>query len=143
MTTPTPPPPSPPLPPRRRPWPCPPHPPRPAPLPRPPGGRGPRRTQAAMIELSQRLGQLERTEPTGAFNGDIDALRDLSAEVGDDAIQAALETTVLSVAILVTLAVGLWYTRRRLAKPFADVLGALEQAAAAPYEGRLHQDQPA
>ena len=101
-----------------------------------------RRTEAAMVELSQRLGQLERTEPTGAFNGDIDALRDLSAEVGDDAIQAAVETTVLSIFILATLGIGLWYTRRRLAVPFAEVLGALEQAAAGRYEGRLDEDQP-
>ncbi len=157
MTTPTPPPPSRPLRGRRGPWPR-----RPLRAPRfsrvflvaflaiafagllnrLATWRSARQTQAAMIELSQRLGQLERTEPTGAFNGDIDALRDLSAEVGDDAIQAALETTVLSVAILVTLAVGLWYTRRRLAKPFADVLGALEQAAAGRYEGRLDEDQP-
>jgi signal transduction histidine kinase len=100
------------------------------------------RTQAAMVDLSQRLGQLARTEPAGAFNGDIDALRDVSAEVGDDAIQAAVETTVLSIVILVTLAVGLWYTRRRLAQPFADVLGALEQAAAGRYGGRLDEDQP-
>src|SRR5260370_30777401 len=97
------------------------------------------RTEAAMIELSQRLGQLERTEPTGAFNGDIDALRDLSAEVGDDAIQAAVETTVLSIVILVTLGVGLWYTRRRLAVPFARLLGAPEPAAARRYRGRARQ----
>src|SRR6266566_4470044 len=73
---------------------------------------------------------------------EIVAIRELAAEVGDNAIQAAVQTTVIFVIVLVALGVGLWYNRRRLATPFAHVVGALQRVAAGRYEERLDEDQP-
>jgi signal transduction histidine kinase len=101
-----------------------------------------RRTQSDMVELSQRLEGLARLAPSAAVQAQIRAMRDLAAEVGDNAIQAAVQTTVLFVIVLVALGVGLWYNRRKLAAPFAHVVGALERVAAGRYEERLREDQP-
>ncbi len=95
-----------------------------------------------MIELSQRLEQLARASPSPALQPQIAAMRELAAEVGDDAIQAAVQTTVIFVIVLVALGVGLWYNRRRLATPFAHVVGALQRVAAGRYDERLDEDQP-
>ncbi|HET7296433.1 MAG TPA: ATP-binding protein [Gemmatimonadales bacterium] len=104
--------------------------------------RSARRTQSDMIDLSQRLEALARPSPSPAIRTQIAALQDLAAEVGDNAIQAAAQTTVLFVIVLVTLGIGLWYNRRRLAAPFAHVVGALERVATGRYEERLGEDQP-
>src|SRR2546422_125899 len=104
--------------------------------------RSARRTQADMIELSQRLEQLARVSPSPALEPEIVAMRELAAEVGDNAIQAAAQTTVIFVIVLVALGVGLWYNRRRLATPFAHVVGTLQRVAAGRYEERLDEDQP-
>jgi len=104
--------------------------------------RSARRTQADMIELSQRFEELARVSPSPALRTEIAALRELAAEVGDDAMQAAVQTTVILVIILVALGIGLWYNRRRLALPFAHVVGALERVAAGRYDERLDEDQP-
>src|SRR2546422_859393 len=104
--------------------------------------RSARRTQADMIELSQRLEQLARVSPSPALEPEIAAIRELAAEVGDNAIQAAAQTTVIFVIVLVALGVGLWYNRRRLATPFAHVVGALQRVASGRYEERLDEDQP-
>src|SRR5438046_6979641 len=103
--------------------------------------RSARRTQADMIELSQRLEQLARVSPSPALEPEIVAMRELAAEVGDNAIQAAAQTTVIFVIVLVALGVGLWYNRRRLATPFAHVVGALQRVAAGRYEERLDEEQ--
>src|SRR4029077_16068706 len=70
------------------------------------------------------------------------AMQETTAEVGDNAIQAATQSTVLFAIVLVTLGIGLWYNRRRLAAPFAHVVGALERVAAGQYQERLGEDQP-
>jgi signal transduction histidine kinase len=101
-----------------------------------------RRTEANMIELSERLERLERFSPSPALKADVAAMQELAAEVGDDAIQAAWQTTIIFGAVLVALAVALWYNRRRLAQPFAHVLGALARAEAGEYGERLDEDQP-
>jgi signal transduction histidine kinase len=104
--------------------------------------RAARRTQAAMIDLSQRLERLHRFSASPALKGEIAAMQELAAEVGDDAIQAAVQTTVIFAAVLVALALGLWYNRRRLALPFAHVLAAVARAETGRYEERLDEDQP-
>jgi signal transduction histidine kinase len=101
-----------------------------------------RRTQANMIELTERLERLDRFSPSPALKADVAAMQELAAEVGDDAIQAAWQTTIIFGAVLVALAVALWYNRRRLERPFAHVLGALAQAEAGHYRERLDEDQP-
>src|SRR5438128_964233 len=104
--------------------------------------RNARRTQADMIELSQRLEQLAGVSPSPALQPQLVAMRELAAEVGDNAIQAAVQTTVIFVIVLVALGVGLWYNRGRLATPFAHVVGALQRVAAGRYDERLDEDQP-
>jgi len=101
-----------------------------------------RRTQADMIDLSQRLERLDRFSPSPALRAQLAAMQELTAEVGDEAIQAAAQSTVIFLGILVVLGVGLWYNRRRLATPFAHVVGALERVAAGRYAERLREDQP-
>jgi signal transduction histidine kinase len=104
--------------------------------------RSARRTQADMVELSQRLEQLARVSPSSLSQPHIAAMRELAAEVGDNAIQAAVQTTVIFVIVLVALGVGLWYNRGRLATPFAHVVGALQRVAAGRYGERLDEHQP-
>src|SRR5437868_4354624 len=99
-------------------------------------------TQGAMIDLSQRLERLDRFSPSPARRAQIAAMQELGADVGDQAIQAAAQSTVIFLGILVVLGVGLWYNRRRLATPFAHVVGALERVAAGRYAERLREDQP-
>ena len=101
-----------------------------------------RRTQADMVDLTRRLDRVAQLYPSPGVETQIDDLRELAAEVGDDAIQAAIATTILFAVMLVALGVGLWYNRRRLAQPFAHVVGALERVAAGHYEERLDEDQP-
>src|SRR5438874_3728370 len=104
--------------------------------------RGARRTQAAMIDLSQRLEQLDRLSPSPALRARIADMQELTADVGDEAIQLAVQSTVIFVVMLIVLGVGLWYNRRRLATPFAHVVGALERVAAGHYAERLREDEP-
>ena len=104
--------------------------------------RNARRTQAAMIDLSQRLEQLNRVSPTPALRARIADMQELTADVGDEAIQLAVQSTVIFLVMLVVLGVGLWYNRRRLATPFAHVVGALERVAAGQYAERLREDEP-
>ena len=101
-----------------------------------------RRTQSDMVALTQRLERLSRFSTSPALQAELAAMEETTAEVGDNAIQAAIQSTVLFAIVLVTLGVGLWYNRRRLAAPFAHVVGALERVAAGKYEERLGEDQP-
>ena len=101
-----------------------------------------RRTQAAMVVLTQRLEDLDRASAAPAFRSELAAMRELTVEVGDDAIQTAVQTSVIFVILLVVLGVALWYNRGRLAAPFAHVVGALERAAAGKYDERLDEKQP-
>ena len=101
-----------------------------------------RRTQADMLDLTHRLEQLERLHPSLGLEAQTETVRELAADVGDNAIQLAIETRLIAAIILVALAVGLWQTRRRLALPFAYVLTALERVAAGEYAERLDEAQP-
>src|SRR5256884_1068765 len=104
--------------------------------------RSARRPQAAMIDLSQRLERLDRLSPSPALRARIADMQELTADVGDEAIQLAVQSTVIFVVMLIVLGVGLWYNRRRLATPFAHVVGALERVAAGHYAERLREDEP-
>src|SRR5690349_20948969 len=101
-----------------------------------------RRTQSDKVELRQRLEGLARLAPSAAVQAQIRAKRELAGLGGDNAMRAAVQTTDLFVIVLVALGVGLWYNRRKLAAPFAHVVGALERVAAGRYEERLREDQP-
>ena len=101
-----------------------------------------RRTQADMVDLTHRLEQLERLHPSLGLETQLQQLRELAADVGDDAIQTAIQTTVILTIVLVALAVGLWYNRRRLAGPFARIVLALERVATGSHAARLDESQP-
>src|SRR5437879_1005766 len=101
-----------------------------------------RRTQADMVDLTHRLERVAQLYPSPGIETQLDDLRELAAEVGDDAIQAAIATTIMFAVMLVALGVGRWDNRRRLAQPFAHVVSALERVAAGHYEERLDEDQP-
>jgi len=101
-----------------------------------------RRTQADMVDLTHRLEQLERLHPSPGLETQLQELRELAADVGDNAIQSAIQTTVILAIVLVALAVGLWYNRRRLAGPFGRIVLALERVATGSHAARLDESQP-
>src|SRR6184192_1617986 len=101
-----------------------------------------RRTQADMVELTHRLERLERLHPSLGLETQLQELRELAADVGDNAIQSAIQTTVILAIVLVALAVGLWYNRRRLAGPFGRIVLALERVATGSHAARLDESQP-
>src|SRR2546425_2851702 len=94
-----------------------------------------RSTQAAMLELTERFEELQRRYPSPGLLAQLEQVQELAAEAGDDALQAAAATTVILGAMLIVLALGFWYNRRRLAEPFARVVTALERIAAGSYGG--------
>ena len=99
--------------------------------------RSARSTQEAMLQMNEELDAAQRLTMSPGVLARLDATRDLAAEAADDAIQAAAATTVIFAAMLVVLAIGLWYNRRRLAEPFARVANALERVATGDYTERL------
>src|SRR5881398_592051 len=92
--------------------------------------RSARATQAAMVILAQRLDRMH--EPSAA---------EIAAEAGDDAVQAALASTVLFASMLAVLGLGFWYNRRRLAAPFARISQALQRVAEGHFGEPLPEDQ--
>src|SRR2546427_2583754 len=100
------------------------------------------RPQADMVDLPHRRERLERLRPSLGLEPQLVGLRGLAADVGDNALQSALQPTVILAIVLVVLAIGLWYNRRRLAAPFAHIVRALERVAAGQYEERVDERQP-
>ena len=101
-----------------------------------------RGTQAAMVELAQRLEQVQQQRLSPAVAARVTELQELAADTGDDAVQAALSASVLFVAMLTVLGLGFWYNRRRLAAPFGRVVTALERVAEGHFAERVPEDQP-
>jgi signal transduction histidine kinase/HAMP domain-containing protein len=93
--------------------------------------RNARATQTAMVELAQRYERMHETEAA-----------ELATDVGDDAVQAAIASTVLFAAMLVVLGLGFWYNRRQLAAPFARIVHALQRVAEGQFLEPLREDQP-
>lgn len=104
--------------------------------------RSARSTQEAMLQMNEELDAAQRLTMSPGILAQLDATRDLAAEAADDAMQAAAATTVIFAAMLVVLAIGLWYNRRRLAEPFARVANALERVTAGDYTERLPEGAP-
>src|SRR5256884_6933105 len=65
--------------------------------------RSARHTQADMIELTQRLERLDRFSPSPALRAQIAEMQELTAEVGDEAIQLAVQSTVTLLVMVVVL----------------------------------------
>src|SRR6267142_695919 len=104
--------------------------------------RSARSTQAVMVELAQRLDQLQRLRPDPEVVARAAELQDLAVDAGDEAVQAAVAATVLFIAMLTVLGLGFWYNRRRLAAPFALVVTALERVAEGHFAERVTENQP-
>ena len=102
-----------------------------------------RNTRSQMTELSRRMAELQRLRSSPALAQQIAELRDIATGVGEEAIQSATRTSVMFGLMLVAVAVGLWYNRRRFAAPFHHVAAALERVAAGHYAERLAEDQSA
>ncbi|MGH7338531.1 MAG: hypothetical protein ACREI7_13195, partial [Myxococcota bacterium] len=71
-----------------------------------------------MVELAQRYERMHETDAA-----------ELATDVGDDAVQAAVASTVLFAAMLIVLGLGFWYNRRQLAAPFSRIAQALQRVA--------------
>src|SRR4029077_21192621 len=57
--------------------------------------RSARLTQADMIDLRQRLEGLERLSSSSTLRAELAFMQELAAEVGDEAIQVAVQSTVI------------------------------------------------
>jgi len=104
--------------------------------------RSARATQAAMVELAQRLDRIQHLQPSPVVAAEASAAAELAADAGDDALQAALEASVLFAAMLAVLALGFLYNRLRLAAPFARIAQALQRVAEGQFVEPLREDQP-
>jgi signal transduction histidine kinase/HAMP domain-containing protein len=101
-----------------------------------------RATQAAMVDLAQRLDDIERITRLPSVAAQASAAADLAAEAGDEAVQAALAASVLFTVTLVVLGLGFWYNRRRLAAPFSRIVAALQRVAEGQFVDPLPETQP-
>ena len=104
--------------------------------------RSARATQAAMVDLAQRLDRIQRLQASPVVTAQATAAAELAADAGDDAVQAALAASVLFAAMIAVLGLGFWYNRRRLAMPFARIAQALQRVAAGQFIEPLSENQP-
>jgi len=104
--------------------------------------RSARATQTAMVDLAQRLDRIQQLEPSPLIATEATAAAELAADAGDEAVQAALASSVLFVAMVGVLGLGFWYNRRRLAGPFARIAQALQRVAEGQFVEPLPEDQP-
>jgi signal transduction histidine kinase/HAMP domain-containing protein len=74
------------------------------------------------------------------FEEDRDRLRQLADDLAETAGQSAQTTTIILFAVLLSLGIGLLYSKQRLAEPFAAIVTALERIAAGAYDVRLPED---
>jgi signal transduction histidine kinase len=105
--------------------------------------RSARATQSAMIDIAQRLDQIQRLNPSPRVAAEATAATERAADAGDDAVQAALATSVLSASMLIVVGLGFWYNRRRLATPFARIVHALQRVGQGQFVEPLDEHQPA
>src|ERR1043166_8540644 len=68
--------------------------------------RSARATQAAMVEVAQRLTRIQQHNPSPDVAAEASAASELAADAGDEVVQAALAASVLFVAMLVVLEIG-------------------------------------
>ena len=96
-----------------------------------------RQTQQDALSVLETLDQLHAINSSPALETQRGRIRDIVLDLSDSAQQAALETTIITVAVLIALAIGLVYSRQRLAEPFSAVVAALERVATGEYDLRL------
>src|ERR1044072_3844663 len=104
--------------------------------------RSSRSTQAAMVEVAQRLTRIQQHNPSPDVAAEASAASELAADAGDDVVQAALAASVLFAPILLVLALAFCSTRRRLAEPFSRIVQALSRVAEGQFHEPLPENQP-
>jgi signal transduction histidine kinase len=104
--------------------------------------RSARATQSAMVDLAQRLDDIQGLSRSPSLAAQASAAAELAAEAGDDAVQAALAASVLFASMLTVLGLGFWYNRRRLGEPFGRIAQALQRVAEGQFREPLPEDQP-
>ena len=98
---------------------------------------GARRTERSTLAMLTTLDRLDTLAPQPRRDTEHDRIRALAEDLNDEAQQAALATTIILVAVLTSLGIGLVYSRRRLAEPFDEIVAALERVATGEYGVRL------
>jgi signal transduction histidine kinase/HAMP domain-containing protein len=95
------------------------------------------RTERSTLAILATLDRLHTLNPDPTLEAERDHIRTLAEDVNDESQQAALATTIILVAVLASLGIGLVYSRRRLAAPFGEIVAALERVATGEYGVRL------
>jgi signal transduction histidine kinase/HAMP domain-containing protein len=90
--------------------------------------------------LRETLDRLPTPVRSPTLEVDRDRLRSLADDLAEAARQSAQTTTIILFAVLLSLGIGLLYSKRRLAEPFAAIVAALERIAAGAYDVRLPED---
>ncbi|MGH7537704.1 MAG: HAMP domain-containing protein, partial [Gemmatimonadales bacterium] len=99
-----------------------------------------RRTERDALTILTTLDQLHAATQSPAFAAQRDRIRGIVEDLSDSAQQAALATTIIVMAVLISLGIGLLYSRQRLAEPFAAIVTALERVATGHYGVRLPEE---
>jgi len=99
-------------------------------------------TQDEVAAVARTLDQLHSRSPDPALDALRGGIRDVVFDVGDEAEDEAVATTIIVGAVLISLGIGLWYSQRSLAEPFQSVSESLKQLAAGQYETRLPETAP-
>jgi len=98
-----------------------------------------RNAERDVLTVLQTVDRLDAASPP-VRNAEHDRIREIAEDIGDSAQQTALATAIVLVAVLISLGIGLLYSRRRLAEPFGAIVTALQGVAAGEYAVRLPED---
>lgn len=96
-----------------------------------------RRAERSTMAILTTLDRLHALDLQPTLDVEYVRIRALAEDLNDEAQQAALATTIILVAVLTSLGIGLVYSRRRLAEPFGEIVAALERVATGEYSVRL------
>ena len=96
-----------------------------------------KQTERSTTTILSSLDRMRELNPAPSLDGERAQIRTITEGLNDAAQQAALATTIILLAVLISLGIGLVYARRRLAEPFGEVVAALERVAAGEYGVRL------
>ena len=96
-----------------------------------------RQTERSTTTILSTLDRMRALNPAPSLEAERAQIRAITEALNDAAQQGALATTIILLAVLISLGIGLVYARRRLAEPFGDVVAALERVAAGEYGVRL------
>jgi signal transduction histidine kinase/HAMP domain-containing protein len=90
--------------------------------------------------LRETVDRLPAPPLSPTVEADRDRLRTLADDLADAARQSAQTTIIILLAVLLSLGIGLFYSKRRLAQPFAAIVAALERIGAGAYDARLPEE---